>query len=291
MHNITPIIVQRNNIRDKLNTVMLTHSAARSGTTLYTFHSEDTSVATHKPLLPPVQAWVDRYITFAQTDKLARVMSLHKGAEITLEENIAPELGFANGANFFIHDILPDERDKTSADATYTEMKLTYLPAAILIKVPLMEDTVFAPGLPPGVFSLKKRSHKATVTANGNSIVFTRTMFAIHPARCMTDYKSQGKGFPRAVLDIKAPLTSRPDYVLAVYVMLGRVAELDGIGILRPFDASLLTKPFPLEIKEEVQRLEALSAAHAAAFWTRNRRDKWDWAKGQVQNRRNRTRR
>jgi hypothetical protein len=149
----------------------------------------------------------------------------------------------------------PDDERVTDS----TRITLNHMPAYLLVK---MDHTRLGPlnGLTERVVPIEPVTHKMQIkikTDNGQVVKRTveRSQFAITPCYAFTDYRSQGQTVQRAIVDI-APPASGSISLFNLYVMLSRVPSRDCIRILRDFkDDYLLNKTFPVELKEEEDRL------------------------------------
>jgi len=139
-----------------------------------------------------------------------------------------------------------------------------------LVKVPSL-DVQLDDSLPVGVLPVSPivandKLDVAPLDSNSRiKLRYSRRAFPLIPTRCITDYKAQGSGFKRVVVDLDYPPSGAKDFGLAVYVMVSRAKTLATLYILRAFDSVKLMAPFPEYIRAEWRRMVALSSAFIAS--------------------------
>lgn len=272
----THVVVQRNNIRDKLNFMLVHHFGCVETVPLIVVTSKDETLD-GQPVIPKFQTWIDSLLPEHVCEKLQRKMMLYEGMEVILNENIAPELGLANGSRGTVVNIIIDPHDR---DATCGYIKtLGSMPLAIFVMFNCLPDRSLDPALPPKTIVItpvtKKIVWKRTHGNQSFVLHFKRTMIPVTPARVITDYKSQGRSFQQVVLDI-CPPQQRNYFGLALYVMLSRARTLPGIHLLRPVaDTKKMREPLPKFLQDEVMRLNEVAERCSSAFWTPERTSEW----------------
>jgi hypothetical protein len=262
----TQFIVQRNNLRSAMNDYLDRLDCSAATKVGVIVRSEDVLAATQQRATPEVQAWIDKYGKASEVKHMQSATFFYVGQEVRFTHNLAPELGIANGSLGKVVGIILDPQEPNNAPNVTGYVRPALLPAYILVKVETLTVRLNE-SLDIGVVPVKPMTASAKLRVKpGNSsgahiVSYARTAFPLIPTRCITDYKSQGSGFSNTVVDLAYPSDGpRPDYALAVYVMLSRVRTLEGLRILRPFDHQKMQAPFPGHIREEWNRLVALSS-------------------------------
>jgi hypothetical protein len=116
----------------------------------------------------------------------------------------------------------------------------------MLVKVP--DKGISIPGLPPDVVAIEPKRFPFS-PGRGRSVSLLQ--FHAILAYSITDYKCQGQTYRYALLDLKRPERGCPP-AASLYVQLSRVRTLEGISIMRGFDASELSVPLSDALIEEL---------------------------------------
>jgi len=107
----------------------------------------------------------------------------------------------------------------------------------MLVKVP--DKGISIPGLPPDVVGIEPKRFPYS-PGPGRSVSLLQ--FHATLAYSITDYKCQGQTYLYALVDLKRPEKGCPP-AASLYVQLSRVRTLEGLSIMRDFDASELSVP------------------------------------------------
>jgi hypothetical protein len=107
----------------------------------------------------------------------------------------------------------------------------------MLVKVP--DKGISIPGLPPDVVGIEP---KRFPYSPGPGRTVSLLQFHAILAYSITDYKCQGHTYLYALVDLKRPERGCPP-AASLYVQLSRVRTLEGLSIMRDFDASELSVP------------------------------------------------
>ena len=236
-----PVIVGSKALRDVINRRRAFHHAAVLGETCQLYHSKDRirGSPVHARLREPL--W--DVASNKSEDSLGR-LPLFRGMKVMLQENIAFSKGLVNGAEGTVEEILWEEEH----GYRYATVAYVRVPNSGIICPEKGEDIV-------PIFPESTRFN-VQVIVNGKVTArrVTRSQLPILPAYAYTDYKSQGKSLTRAIVDIESAHSLQ-----GVYVMLSRVKTLEGLLLLRPFVPSKLCRRLSQELREELERIDALS--------------------------------
>lgn len=107
----------------------------------------------------------------------------------------------------------------------------------------------------PVQYTFKWTRTVGTNTRKGDVVKVTRSQLPLLPAYSYTDYKSQGRSLDSAIVDPASTQTLQ-----GLYVMLSRVRNISGLGILRPFRPTKVYQRLSQELREELARLEKLDS-------------------------------
>lgn len=272
----TQFIVQRNQLRIALNNKLDRLDCRAAGKIGIVVRGDDVLAATQQPPSTQVQAWIDIYGKPSKVRHMQPETFYYVGQLVRFTHNLCPEVGIANGSLGKIVGVHLDPEEPNPPRDADGNMRPTLLPACILVKVDSLTTRLhpeFDIGVVPvkpmtatGVMQVKPGYAQESLTVH-----YGRTAFPLIPTRCITDFKSQGSSFSSVVVDLTYPTDApRKDYALAVYVMLSRVRTLEGLRILRLFDRQKIQAPFPKHIRDEWERLSALSSVYIPTVLAHN---------------------
>jgi hypothetical protein len=184
-------------------------------------------------------------------------LGLIPGLELTIKQNLAPELGIANGNTFDYYGLIPhpDEPLLEELAKPGPPIILTHLPLAILLKTHNPKFDAF-PGLPPGVFPVKPShssfEYRPKRPGEQKAPMGTRKGYKLVCGNTRTGYSIQGCSYDKLLIS----LDIKPKF-FDVYVLLSRVRGYDGLCLLQPILAkSLRQKPTKInDIISENRRL------------------------------------
>ncbi|KAF5316214.1 hypothetical protein D9619_006531 [Psilocybe cf. subviscida] len=238
-----PIIVGNKSTRDVLNAKLIIYHSSRLGKNVNLYHSVD------KIRRVPVRAGLQNGLwnlnSSINNDALGR-LPLFSGMRVMVTENIAFSHGIVNGSEGVV-------------EAIYYNENPSGVKTAVVALVYIAGCGLHLPGLEPDVvpiFPVSTRiDHKIKVDAQTICSGFTRKQLPLIPAYSYTDFKSQGRTLTYVIVDL---YTARGQ---GVYVMLSRVKSIEGLAILRWFPPSKVYSRLSAELRDELERLNALSRA------------------------------
>ncbi|KAF5334184.1 hypothetical protein D9611_014514 [Ephemerocybe angulata] len=233
-----PVIVGTKIIRDLLNTTMLAAHATRISSKVHIYYSDDKikneKVSENVALLLwslPANSTKD---AFGQ-------LPMFIGMRVMITENISVEYKVVNGSEGTISDIQYfEEEGRRYARVVYVRVHASH---------------VHAPGLEAGIvpiFPTGRNIKFSTRFRNTVSKSFSRHQIPLIPAYSYTDYKSQGRTLTHAIVDLASARQQ------GVYVMLSRVTSLKGLLVLRWFPENKILQEMTGELRDEINRLNAL---------------------------------
>jgi hypothetical protein len=190
----------------------------------------------------------------SKTDGLMGKLKLFVGMRCMVTANIDTANGLSNGSVGFIY-FIPDT-------------PVNERPAYLLLKLRDREDLLYK-GLPPGVAPLFIRSGTFKIRLKNrqkSSVTIRRLQFPLVPAYAVTDYKSQGETLQAGLLDIRKPPTGNWASFFALYVLLSRVATLEGLFLIYDFDESVFKARAPRELVSYMDQLRILDQTTRSSF-------------------------
>lgn len=261
----TAMFVGRNKLRMAIAEKLVDNDAFVSGSKkVIRFLAIDT-VHKHRELLLPVAT--SAFLHKNEKSQLCNNMdpsgAFFVGQQVVMLENQATELGVVNGARgTIVKIIMPDGFDIDEVSAAVR----CPMPTMLHVKFDDLHH-VLVPGLDEGVLPIAPHTGtcKYYFDAMKTPFVWERTAFPLIPARPVTDYKAQGLGFQYTVCDFVRPPGGK-DHTLHVYVMLSRCTTLAGVSVLRNFDSKDIKGRLPIEMLNELARLEDASKEFLARF-------------------------
>lgn len=249
----TPIIVGRKQVRDLLNRRILAHHAAYIGAEVHKYYSRDHVDGSSPSTRDQEKLWL---LASSRCDRAPGYIQLFPGMKVMVQENVAFANNVVNGAVGTVRDIRYEEdRGKRYASVVYVE-----IPGAGRVCGNVDNDVV---PIFPVRYTFKWTRKPAMETRKPDIVKVTRTQLPLLPAYSYTDYKSQGRSLDGAIVD---PATAQT--LQGLYVMLSRVRNLSGLGILRPFRSLKVYQRLSQELREELTRLEILDSDTALRYHT-----------------------
>ena len=231
-----PIIVGRKDIRDAINARRVFHHATELGEKVHLYYSRD--YVARKPVSAERQSTLWSLTPGVCDDTCGR-LPLFVGMKVMISENIAFTHRAVNGAEGIVHSI---EYEEDESGRRFAKIVYVRIPGAGQVCDDLERDIV--PVIP------QRQSFKVGRSPSYN---VSREQVPLMPAYSYTDYKSQGRSLERAIIDIQSAGRSQ-----GIYVMLSRVKSLQGLLILRPFEATKFPKDVSRDYKEELQRIDKM---------------------------------
>ena len=235
---LLPVVVNRNLLRTKLNSMIISKlQQNRNPSNFLMIPAKDscnTRDITHPDLSERLKQMQDN-----DTESLPGYLHTFSNAKYLITANINTSLGLANGTPCELYS-LPN----TTTD--------NYLLVKVYRDLPIQFD-----GLPNSVVPIYRSTKCFTVKEGSKTVQITRNQFPLIPAYSITDYKSQGATMKNCIVDLRKP-PGTCKHFHSLYVMLSRVATLNGLYVLCEFtDDDLQVQP-PPNLKKEIARLESL---------------------------------
>jgi len=236
-----PIIVAENTVKDALNEKAAAAFAQRTGQQLHWYYSEDSrggTILTDKVLKTHLEQ-----LHSGQTNQRLGKLPLVPGMPVMFTQNFDVENGIVNGSAGILKRIRYRKDNEGHRHAI-----------SCVVHVPDTTSSTL-PHLPPHhVVALEDTVDMTFVNPHSKKkCLIKRTQLPIVPAFAMTAHKAQGKTLPSVIVDLECCRGTE-----APYVMLSRVASLDGLLILRPFSHSRISCRQSEDLRREVRRLELL---------------------------------
>lgn len=238
-----PIIVGSKELRDILNEKLVYYHAQRQGQRVHDYYSKDSVSRSPVPLNARRRLW--DLPSKDHQDSFGR-LSMFSGMKVMITENVAFDSGVVNGTE----GILKEVKYEDDADGRrYAIVAYVYIQGCGFRLDGLPRDVV-------PIFPVSKRvslpESDSELATHLRAKSFRRKQLPLIPAYAYTDFKSQGRTLPRALVDL---MTARGQ---GVYVMLSRVTTLKGVVILRWFPPGRIFHRLPGELREEFERLDGL---------------------------------
>ena len=240
-----PLVTYTNSVRDIHNDYLAKAFAHKTGRKFAYYYSEDARGHNKKRVLLRGRNQKDAWLTPPKrcAGDLAGRLPLVIGQPIFLVNNLATELGIANGSGGTLVDIKYEVR----SGRRYLINAVVDLPSYNapegghrLVVYPVKKTVEYLTG---------KRSLKRAWKAR-------RTQLPIVGGFAFTAHNSQGRSLSSAVVHLQSVASLLP----GLYVMLSRVIdESTGLGILGPVTKEMLDKHASPAVRQEEKRLEALA--------------------------------
>lgn len=249
----TPIIVGHKQVRDLLNRRILAHHAAYIGAEVHKYYSRDRVNGTSPSTRDREKLWL---LASSRCDRAPGYIPLFPGMKVMVQENVAFANNVVNGAVGTVRDIRYEE----DHGARYASVVYVEIPGAGRVCGNIDNDVV---PIFPVQYTFKWTRKPGTDVRKPDIVKVTRTQLPLLPAYSYTDYKSQGRSLDNAIVD---PATAQT--LQGLYVMLSRVRNLSGLGILRPFRSLKVYQRLSQELREELTRLETLDSDTTSRYHT-----------------------
>jgi hypothetical protein len=229
-----PIIVGRTRHRDKINELKVRQFAESIGARVNLYHSVDR--CNRQELSGPIQERVWKSVGRDNKDALGR-LPLVPGMKVMILENVSLLSHIVNGAEGKLVEVKysEDARGRRYARCAYVHVNGCGLQS---------------PGLPKNVVPILPVRTSFVYQGRFKSYTISREQLPILPAYSYTDYKSQGRTLPVAIVDIESGFTLQN-----VYVMLSRCTSLNNLAIARPFAQGRIYRKLSAEFRTEFSRL------------------------------------
>jgi hypothetical protein len=261
-----PVLTTRNSVRSAVNFAKTKAWGVHLKHKQIVILATDTVAKSADPLTPVLRNLFLNKIDNDTADLLG-MLPLVPGMPLLLKKNLATELKICNGTHCRLSRVVLHE-DEPHFD-THSESGsphfLTKYPSVIIVWI---DDPKFAPfpGLHPNEFPIFP--HEDTwvykyFDSNGTRKTqnIQRKQFPLLPRFALTGYCAQGGTFPKALVDLTLPIGKGTGRNLEAdpYVLLSRLKNLKGLGILRTFPKSVLIPKHHPELIKELQRLQTIS--------------------------------
>jgi len=234
----SPVIVTSNATRDAINHKAAEAFAEQAGTQLHWYYPIDThrkAVITDEALIEKLESQHS-----GQTKHRLRRIPLAIGMPVAVNQNFDVAAGVVNGS----YGILRRIRYFTGKDGK------RYLKSCV-VEIP-DSDAVAMPHLPEHHFPILPDSTELKFEhgASHKRCTITRKQVPIEPGFAMTVHKAQGQTMRRVIVDLAGCAGTEPPYV-----MVSRATSLDGLLVLRDFDARQITKRQSEDLRKELNRI------------------------------------
>ena len=235
-----PLVTPRNAVRQPWNNQAGIRHAIETGNQMFISPSRDTGV----PCTYSREEMV--WTVDSSTEMLATWGMLCIGAIAIVTTNIAVELGFANGTEVIIREVVPHVDDYQGWSQLQNQVvRLSQPPICVFVEMTEDNswDRLFRPGKPQWFPIMTKTERVKLPKDSGVSGTFLRTQIPLTHAFSLSDHKVQGKGLAKSILDLQRPPSGH--FTLEnFYTMVSRTSEWEDMAILRPFEDSIFnTKP------------------------------------------------
>jgi ATP-dependent DNA helicase PIF1 len=235
-----PVIVGTRRLRDEINRQRLHQHAHRLDVTVSDYYSEDTLRKDSVPLAIRERLW--RVTTTISKDALG-VLPLFHGMKVMITENIAMNNRLVNGAEGVVQEIMYNIDDQNRRHAKV---------CLVLVR----GCGIKLDGYDLDIVPLFPVSRTFTYTSPfREKFSISRSQLPLLPAYSYTDYKSQGRTLPCAIVDLESARSLQ-----GVYVMLSRVKAMHSLVLLRPFKRDRIEQRLSEELRNEFRRLEEIDA-------------------------------
>ena len=261
------LVTPRNSVRAAWNTSKMQEHCRRSGNLLYRVKAEDTAGKERRTLSLSERLSVAG-MNMKETCRMEHMVEIAIGTKSMVTQNIATDLGLANGSRGIIVDIVLDPRERINRQEEDNSgiIELTFPPTTVILKLSRKPTFDAFPGLRPGEVPIFPFEGKFHVGSKAEGVTITRRQTPLTPAYAFTDQKSQAQTLGNVIVDIGF-LKRFPVNQFAAYVALSRSTGHESIRLLRDFDKKLFTTHPSQDLKDEDERLQTLIA---------ETRERWD---------------
>ena len=236
-----PVIVTNNATRDAINRRAAEAFAEQQNAQLHWYHAIDT----HKRAIVKDTDLIEKLERqhSGQTKHRHRRIPLVIGMPVAINQNFDVAAGVVNGSYRTLRRI----RYFTDREGRrYLKSCIVEIPGSDGVEVPHLPRHHFP--IMPDTTELKfehGKSHKRCT--------IRRKQVPIEPGFAVTVYKAQGQTMNRVIVDLTGCTGTEPPYV-----MVSRATSLDGLVVLRDFDARQITKRRSEDLRKEFRRLTLL---------------------------------
>jgi hypothetical protein len=244
-----PLITPRNAVRQSWNNQAGLRYTIETGRQMFISPSKDTGVPSNYSREEMVWA-ID-----SSTEMLATWGMLCIGVVAIVTTNVAVELGFANGTEVIIKEVVPHPDDHHGWSQLHRQVvRLSQPPICVFVEIANQTEfnREFRQGK-PGWFPIMTRTERVKLPKDsGATGTFIRTQIPLTHAFSLSDHKVQGKGLSKSILDLQRPPTGGFS-IEHVYTMTSRTCKWENMAVLRPFDDRIFnSKPDPRLMKYDV---------------------------------------
>ena len=256
----------RNPLRTCLNFRYAQHQAASIGVPLVVVVAKDIQRHKHSDAVALNDDLRERLLHVAdnRTKNLPGFLPLYPGQLLMLRENLAVELGLANGSEGILEGIVFAENERLPSQLLGGQCYYTsQTPQCLLVRF-YDFDTAAGPlhGLQDRVVPILPSTVSWSFNVNKSSIALQRTQFAITPGKALTGHAAQGRTIKPAIADLNGS-----DFIQnGTYVLLSRVTGSEDLLLLSSFPMEILLHKPDQQFVAEMQRLRKLERAVAQVY-------------------------
>jgi hypothetical protein len=236
------VIVNENEMKDRLNVRAAHDFAAKTGRQLHWYYAED-KIARKKVSVGDLSDRLLRLDSGKSNQRLGRI-PLVIGMPVIISQNFDVPGGVVNGSQGILKKVCyyVDQDGRRHAISCVVECDDT-------------EDNI-VPGLPNHhVVALEDTTAiKIEHPYSYKSCTLYRTQLPLQPGFVMTAYKSQGKTLAAAAINLVDCHGTE-----SAYVMVSRVTSLEGLVIISPFSKEKICCRTSEDLRNETVRLELLA--------------------------------
>jgi len=237
----SPVIVTNNATRDAINCRAAEAFAEQTGSELHWYHAIDThrkAVVTDVALIEKLEGQHS-----GQTKHRLRRVPLAIGMPVAINQNFDVAAGVVNGSYGTLRRI-----------RYFTDREGQRHLKSCIVEIP-DSDAVGMPHLPAHHFPVLPDSTELRFEhgASHKRCTITRKQVPIEPGFAMTVHKAQGQTMGRVIVDLAGCTGTEPPYV-----MVSRATSLDGLLVLRDFDARQISKRRSEDLRKEFNRIMIL---------------------------------
>ena len=236
-----PVIVTNNATRDEINRRAAEAFALRKGRDLHWYHAIDS----HRKVVIKDASLIEKLEgqNSGQTKHRLRTIPLVIGMPVVINQNFDVSAGVVNGSQGTLRKV-----------RYFTDTEGRRHLRSCVVEIPNSED-VEIPHLPKHHFPVLPDTTDLKFEHGGShkKLTIKRKQVPIEPGFAMTVHKAQGQTMPRVIVDLEGCFgTEQP------YVMISRATSLDGLLVLREFNANQIKKRRSEDLRKEFARLLVL---------------------------------